>query len=53
MEKCSCYSGITPIYFNKLSTDFVMIGMEYCPNGSLNKYITNRDGDIIDENVKE
>lgn len=42
-------AGIAPITYNKILPNFVMIGMEYCQNGSLEKYIKGRNGVTMDE----
>lgn len=39
--ECSGLPGLMKIYFNYISDEFAMIGMEYCSNGSLEKYVNN------------
>lgn len=52
MEECRGLPGLITIYHNLLFKDFVMIGMEYCPNGSLDNLVENRNGLLMDEEVK-
>lgn len=41
--------GIVPIRYSKMSSEFVMIGMEYCVGGSLEKFVIERNGETIDQ----
>lgn len=36
--------GIISVYFSLTSDEFVMIGMQYCSNGSLEKFVSNIKG---------
>lgn len=52
MKECRGLDGIIPILYSFISDDFVLIGMEYCPGGSLENYVIDRVGDFLDEEVK-
>lgn len=41
MKECSGLPGMISIYFSHISDEIVLIGMEYCSNGSLEMYINN------------
>lgn len=43
--------GLVPLYGLKTFEDFAMIGMEYCPNGSLESIVINRKGKKMNEEV--
>lgn len=39
------------MYYNKVSPEFVMIGMEYCTGGSLEQHVRLRIGETISESI--
>lgn len=39
--ECSILPGLMPINFSYLGEEFAMVGMDYCPLGSLNKYVND------------
>lgn len=43
--------GIVPIKVIRITEEFLLVGMEYCPNGSLERCIVNRNGAVMYEDV--
>lgn len=51
MEECRGSLGLITIINHVLLEEFVMIGMEFCPNGSLERFVEGRRGCVMEENV--
>lgn len=51
MKKLTGDLGIVTIRYSKILPEFVMILMEYCAGGSLEQYVKDRNGDVMDESI--